>query len=159
MKKSASTTVKNTTPKSNRPVDRVAAEFAEIRARKIPAKDVVWMFRFTASNDEQRQVSVAACVEFLAGELGKRSQIVLDATTVNRRKIQDVILKPPKLTPALLRKLDRGMAECCKRMKVKYIFLGYGEEVYQQGSWGSMYVSSIRFTRNPPPPVPPVKYP
>lgn len=137
MKKSASP-VKKGTRGTKRPVDRVAAEFAEVKARKIPARDLVWMFRFTASNDRRRQAAVADCVEFLADELGKRCRVVLETATVGRLKFQDFILKVPEMTPTLLRKLDWGMAECCRRMKVKYYFLGYGEEVYKHASWKTL---------------------
>jgi hypothetical protein len=79
--------------------------------------------------------NLAAVEAARTGELGKRCRVVLEPTAVNRRKFQDFILKPPKMAPALLRNLYRGMAQCCKRMKVKYYFLGYGEEVYKQDSW------------------------
>jgi hypothetical protein len=96
------------------------------------------MFRFTASNDQRREAAVANCVEFLADELGKRCRVVLETATVGRLKFQDFILKVPEMTPTLLRKLDSGMAECCRRMKVKYYFLGYGEEVYKHASWKTL---------------------
>jgi hypothetical protein len=137
-KKVSSRSAKSTTPKPKPPVDKVAAEFAEVKTRKIPAKDLVWSFRFTASNDKQLQAAVTVCVEFLTTQLGKRCRAVMETATVDRKKLQDFIIKPPKMTPALLRKLDQGMAECCKRMKVKYYFLGYGEEVYAQDSWQTL---------------------
>ncbi|MBW3540604.1 MAG: hypothetical protein KY476_10050 [Planctomycetes bacterium] len=64
--------------------------------------------------------------------------MLLDTGTVDRRQIQDIILKSPRLSPALLRKLDRGMEECCRRTKVSYGSVSYGEEIYKQTSWKTL---------------------
>lgn len=138
MKKRSSASAARVKQRTRRPADKVTSAFAEVKARRIPAKDLVWMFRVSASSESQRQAAAATCVELLGDEVGKRCRVVLEQATLDRRKLQDFILRPPRATPALLRRLDRGLAECCRRMKVKYVFLGYGEEVYSHDSWTTL---------------------
>ncbi|QDT95400.1 hypothetical protein [Gimesia aquarii] len=138
MKKKSSSKARKPANSSKRLDDRVATEFAEMKAKKIPAKNLVWMFRITTSKDEQIQPALRACIEFLQDKLGKRCRVVLETERVDRKKIHDLILKSSKLTFSLLSELDQGMAECSRKLKVKYTFLGFGEEVYQQTSWKTL---------------------
>lgn len=143
-KTAAKKTTKKSSPAKNkarrvrRSTDRVAKEFAEIKARKISAKQLIWSFCLSAANEEQRQAATVRCVEFLAGILGKRRRVDLEDSTFDRKKLQHIFLKIPTPTPDLLRKLDRGMADCCKGIKVKCNFVGYLEEIYPRDSWKTL---------------------
>ena len=124
---------------SSRPVDRIAAEFAEVQSRKIAVRNLVWMFRIITSHARQAEPVLDACVAFLRQELGPRCRAVLEMDQVDRKRtFHDFIVKSSKITPDVLRKLDRGLAECGRRAKVKYAFVGYGEDVYQQTSWKTL---------------------
>lgn len=136
--KKAKATAKRKAPGAKRSTDKVAKEFAQIKALQIPAKKVVWGFCLVANNEEQLQIATTRCVEFLAGKLGKRRRAALETATVNRKTVQHVFLKIPSPTPTLLRQLDRGMADGCKGTKVKYNFMGFQEEIYPWDSWKTL---------------------
>ena len=138
MKKKSSSTTGKKPKRKKRPVDKIAAEMAEVKARKIPAKYLVWMFQVTTTKDEQVEPALAACVEFLQGELGKRCRVALETFRDGRKAFHDLILKSAKLTPEMLRKVDRGLAATCKELKLKYAFVGYGEDLYETNTWKTL---------------------
>jgi len=139
MKKAESSSTKRKTRRATPSKDKVAKEFAEIKARKISSKKLVWGFCLTAADEEQLQASTEDSVEFLARILEKRCRAAAETTTIDhKKKLQHIFLKIPTPTPALLRKLDRGMADCCKGTKVKYNFMGYVEEIYAWDSWKTL---------------------
>ncbi|MCA9066438.1 MAG: hypothetical protein KDA96_25395, partial [Planctomycetaceae bacterium] len=114
--------------------DRVAKEFAQIKSLGIPAKRLLWSYCLRAGRKELREAAMACCAEYLAGILGKRCRIVIEDSKFNREYLQHFILRIPSPTPDLLRKLDQGMAACCKERNVKYNFVGYIEEDYELDS-------------------------
>jgi hypothetical protein len=138
MKRRATAKKSKTKTPTKRHTDRIALELAEVRARKIPAKDLVWNFRLTAANIARLETAVRACVECLTAEFGNRQRVATETATVGRRSLQEFILKLPKVTPALLRRLDDRLAECCRRTKVTYRALSYGEDVHKSIAWKTL---------------------
>lgn len=133
-----SSTSKTRPKKTKRVVDQPAAEFAKIKARKIKAKNLVWICRLSSSNDDHVRSALADCVELLQEKLGKRCRALLETVEDGPKKYYHLTLKSQKVTLPVLRSIDRGMAECCKRTKVKYVSLGFAEIIYDMISWKTL---------------------
>ena len=125
-------------PKDSKLHDKIMADFAEIKDRQIRKQDLVWGFRLSISNDDRIARAIEACVAFLQDKLGRRCRVAIEKEVVGKNTFHDITLKSRKLTLDTLLAIDRGMAACAKQAKVKYVFLGYSEDLYDTTSWKTL---------------------